>query len=280
MRISIALVATAATLAYPAAASAQDDEDCPPGGWFCEEEEELGNDEVGAEDDAAKPEPVDLPDRRSRRRSAPPVVVYTPAGEPPPKVVVVSEATEKPPPPKRRKRRRLGINARLQGVMMGDSPQRDEDAGMGGVGVSFRYRPVPHFSLDIGLDALGGTDWQGNKRDESALLLSAILFFNPRNAVQVYTIGGFGFSGADVEIEDDLGETTKRKYSYFGGHLGFGLEFRVSHLVSLNVDMVGFIRGRTDERAREEPEFIDPETGRTTNASGGGLFRGGITFYW
>jgi len=44
--------------------------------------------------------------------------------------------------------------------------------------------------------------------------------------------------------------------------------------------VVGFIRGRTDDAARYDPEFVDPDTGRTTNTSGGGLFRGGITFYW
>ena len=54
----------------------------------------------------------------------------------------------------------------------------------------------------------------------------------------------------------------------------------MSRLVSLNVDLVGFMRGRTDEDARDMPEFTDPETGRATNASGGGLMRGGITFYW
>jgi hypothetical protein len=34
-----------------------------------------------------------------------------------------------------------------------------------------------------------------------------------------------------------------------------------------------------NDDARSYPEFTEPETGRTTNSSGGGL-RGGITFYW
>jgi len=72
----------------------------------------------------------------------------------------------------------------------------------------------------------------------------------------------------------------QRSYSYFGGQLGAGLEFRVTRRVSLNLDLVGFMRGRTDQEARVQPEFTDPDTGRTTNTSGGGLFRGGITFYW
>jgi hypothetical protein len=63
-------------------------------------------------------------------------------------------------------------------------------------------------------------------------------------------------------------------------HLGLGLEFRIGRKTALNFDVLGFIRGRTDSRAEYEYEFVDPETGRGTNTSGGGLFRGGITFYW
>ena len=73
---------------------------------------------------------------------------------------------------------------------------------------------------------------------------------------------------------------TDQRYSYFGGQIGVGLEFRVLDTVSLDLDVVGFIRGRTDNAAQLHPEFTDPDTGRTTNTSGGGLFRGGITFYW
>jgi opacity protein-like surface antigen len=163
---------------------------------------------------------------------------------------------------------------------MGRGEDRHEDAGMGGAGISFRYRPVPHFALDIGLDSLGGTDWQGNRRHEGVFSVSGIVFFNPKNPVQFYMLGGLSGSGAQVEVEDEFGGVEEREYSYFGAQLGAGLEFRVSHLVSLNFDLVGFVRGRTDEAARDLPEFTDPETGRTTNASGGGLVRGGITFYW
>jgi opacity protein-like surface antigen len=285
MRSRIALVAIAAVLGTSSVALAQAEEegDCPPGGWFCEEPE----DEPAADEDAEAQGPdaagsADSPEPESRRAKKTPssVVVYTPEGEPPPKVVVVQPSTAEPPPPKKRKRRRFGVNLRLQGALMGDSRDKDSDAGMGGAGISFRYRPVPHFALDFGLDRLGGTDWSGNHREEGALLINAMVFFNPRSPVQVYMLGGFGFSGADVQIEDESGDTIRRGYSYFGGQLGGGLEFRVSPLVSLNLDLVGFVRGRTDDRARYEPEFTDPETGRTTNSSGGGLLRGGITFYW
>jgi opacity protein-like surface antigen len=154
-------------------------------------------------------------------------------------------------------------------------------SGMGGVGMSFRARPVPHFALDIGIDAIGGRDYLGNKRSETPFMLSAFVYANPRNPVQFYMIGGLGWSAARVEYESTNGNTPEiQHYSYFGGHLGAGLEFRLNPGVSLNIDMLGFVRGRTDSLARTQPEFTDPTTGRTTNTSGGGLFRGGVTFYW
>lgn len=164
-------------------------------------------------------------------------------------------------------------------------------SGMGGGGISFRARPVPHFALDLGLDALGGRDYQGNRRSEVPFSISALVYANPRNPVQFYMLGGIGWSSARVECDTTVCDGTSRpqtqpsgsypvnQYGYFGGQLGMGLEFRLSPPVALNVDLVGFIRGRTDSSARSNPEFVD-DYGRTTNTSGGGLFRAGITFYW
>jgi hypothetical protein len=55
---------------------------------------------------------------------------------------------------------------------------------------------------------------------------------------------------------------------------------RVSRSIALGGDIVGFIRGRTDDQASTVPEFEDPNTHRATNTSGGGLIRVGATFYW
>ena len=49
--------------------------------------------------------------------------------------------------------------------------------------------------------------------------------------------------------------------------------------VALDFDVIGFIRGRTDDLARVEPEFVEEGTGRTTNTSGGGL-GGWWTWRW
>ena len=303
MRSTLCLLATGVLLAYPARVSAQEQAhgSCPPGAWFCDDAESAGDESGGDEaspdtregDEGGTSEPGAGRPAKGRSRQ-PSVVVVSPGDEPPPKVVVLQKGTEPPPPPETRPHRRafreMGINLRLQGVLMGNRDEtRAEDAGMGGFGVSFRYRPVPHFAFDAGIDVFGGRDWNGFRRSETAFLLSGIIFVNPYSPVQFYLLGGFGVSGAEVDYHATTTTASgslqnideRREYSYFGAHFGPGLEFRVSRRVALNVDLIGFVRGRTDGRAATEPEFVDPNNpARTTNTSGGGLLRGGITFYW
>jgi opacity protein-like surface antigen len=282
MRSGLTVLACVVGLSIPVTASAQGE--CPPGSWFCEDEgSPAASGEEGEGDDAdasAEPAPEKGP------KQAPPIVVYQPTGQAPDKVIVVEAPP--PKPAKKRWRREWGFNLHLETALMRDDEARHPDAGMGGIGFGFRYRPIPHFAFEAGLDFLGGIDYVGNEREERALLLNAIVFLNPRSKVQVYTIGGIGFSEAQVQREQVFtleggGEGVEEwvdNYSYFGAQLGLGLEWRVSKKVALDVDVIGFIRGRTDEQARYEPEFIDAETGRSTNTSGGGLGRLGITFYW
>ena len=156
--------------------------------------------------------------------------------------------------------------------------QKDKQAGMGGIGFAFRVRPERHFALDFGLDMLGGRDYLGNRRSEVPVSLSALVYVNPRSVAQFYMLGGLSWSSARVEPKDDPSHIDN--LSYFGGQIGAGLEVRLTRSVSLNVDLIGFIRGRTDAAARDKPEFTNAETGQTTNTSGGGLARAGITFYW
>jgi hypothetical protein len=313
-----ALVAVAMTTPVPAFAQ---DAKCPPGAWFCEEVEPPRNptsaepppaaepsDVTGAEA-LPSPPPPPPPRRPAAGRGAPPVgapppvvvyqtsltnpptqiVIVTPGAAPPPRVIVrtaVPAAPPPPPPPKRRWHPQWGLNLRLEGVSMGGRDSRpDDDAGMGGVGFSLRYRPVPAFAIDAGVDILAGTDYNGFDRTEVPLSLSGLLFVNPRSRVQFYLMGGIHISHADVEVkptamssEDNYEFVPNTEYEYFGGQGGIGLEFRLSRRVALNIDALGFIRKRTDEGTT--PEFTDPDTGRTTNTSGGGLFRGGLSIYW
>jgi hypothetical protein len=198
---------------------------------------------------------------------------------PPPRAVLPPPRYEPlPPPPPRKHRSEWGFNMRLVGALMGDrrNEGRDDKAGMGGLGFSLRARPTGHFALDLGLDFIGGVDYQGNKRSEVPFTVNAMLFVNPRSKTQVYFLGGIGWSSAQVELAPDQ----IAHYSYFGMQGGIGLEFRVARQVGIDVDLLGFIRGRTDSLAEKQPEFIDKDTGRTTNTSGGGLLRGGVVIYW
>jgi hypothetical protein len=70
------------------------------------------------------------------------------------------------------------------------------------------------------------------------------------------------------------------RYSYFGAYTGLGAELRIARRIAVNLDVLGFVRTRTDVREGDAPEYTDPNTGLTTNSSGGGLVRGGLTFYW
>lgn len=259
------LGATASTVAHAEEAS-----NCPPGGWFCEELPDLGESgEAPAEAVAPSPQPRRAPSPKRPRRPAPP--------PPPPGRVYVYPyryVEPPPPPPPRRERSELGLQLRLQGALMdgGQAP----NAGIGGMGVSFRPRPTPHFAFDIGFDALGGIDYNGNPRSEGALSFNPMVFLNPRDKAQVYVLAGLAFAGASVEMPDG----SLARYGYIGFDAGIGLEFRLSKRVALDVDLVGFVRGRVDRDAELYPEFVDPQTGRTTNTSGGGLARLGVAFYW
>lgn len=189
-----------------------------------------------------------------------------------------------PPPPRRVDRSEWGFNLRLEGAMMGQKRGAmhggrgaDPDASMGGLGIGLRARPVRSFALQLDLDFIGGRDYNGYRRQEVPMSINAMVFVNPRSKVQVYFTGGLGWSTAEVETQPG---GPAEKWTYFGLQGGMGLEWRVSRGLGLGFDVIGFIRGRTDEAARVRPEFVDPETGRATNTSGGGLARLGATFYW
>jgi len=197
---------------------------------------------------------------------------------------------------KRRWQPEWGLNLRLQGVGMGgghngrgDGPKAHPDAGMGGFGLGLRYRPIPSFAVEGSIDILGGTDFNGFERVEMPMSLSGLLYLNPRSRAQFYLTGGVHWSNATLQSSDPDprlspstdGTTFTTEYKYFGGQGGIGLEYRVSRRLALNLDALGFVRTRTDDAVETGPaEFNDPNTGRTTNTSGGALFRGGLTFWW
>jgi hypothetical protein len=295
--------------------------DCPPGSWFCAEADvnvkppalpapqapvaPAAPPQVAPPPRAPaviveeEPPPAPPPVRRPPPAAPPPpVVIYQPVPTaPPPQVIIVTPgygyarpAPPAPPPPRPapRWRSEFGFNLRVEGVALGHPGSGAFNAGLGGVGMSLRYRPVPHFAFDLGVDLLGGTDYNGFQRTEVPVSLSGILYVNPRSRVQFYLLGGGNISRAQVRSDlsapqlslVDGGSQYGATYTYAGGQGGGGFEFRLSRRVALDLDAVGFIRKRIDSGADQSPEFIDPTSGRTTNVSGGALVRGGVNFWW
>lgn len=251
--------------------SAAEPEGCPPDEWFCDEaerpsappESEPGSTEV-------PPEPADEP-RPPRDRtwtsdepsdSSTSIVLSSPEARA--KDESESEKPELSP---------WSVNLRLEGVVLGES-RRHRDTGMGGVGVSLRYVVNPVLTLDVGLDSLLGTDYHGNDRGELTFSFSTLLYFSRHPAVRSYALFGLNSSAASVDVDG-----VDRSYGYFGAHGGIGLDIPLDRRIALTLDFLGFIRGRTDARAAQEPEFTDG-LGRVTNTGGGGLFRAGVSLFW
>ena len=294
--LAVAGVATAQQA--PAAAPPAPSSHCPPGSWFCADTQQQSAAPAG--------QPVQLqplPGGREAPPAPPPQTTYIYGGAPPPQPpppvvvyqppppVVVYEApryVQAPPPPvyyyrprqPPPKRSEWGLTLHVEGAALGHSQYASHDSGMGGVGFGLRYRPIPACAVEADLDFLGGRDYNGFQRDETAFTLNGMAFLNPKSRAQVYVIGGFGWSGAHVN-DDSQGYTSHTyDYAYFGAQGGLGFEFRVAKHFALNVDALAFIRERIDSGADANPEFTNPQTGQTSNTSGGALFRGGMTFYF
>lgn len=158
----------------------------------------------------------------------------------------------------------------------------DPDAGMVGLGFGLRYRPLRYFAIDGSLELAFGDDYNGDERTESALLANAVGFLNPRDRLQVFLLAGLGVGSAEVTRESASNIPMRRgdeNYTYFGMQVGAGVEARLTPRAALRFDVLGFVRGRTDDDLRSSPEFIDPDTHRVTNTSAGALFRAGALFY-
>lgn len=279
--VASALVVPAAVIAFaPSNAEAVESPECPPGEWFCDEPDEPElppSGEAGSADGALPSSGSEWSDDEGDTQAVPPAGARR--GE------RADIDVRRAPPPEvldgdgDRPRRRLGsspwsVSLRIQGVMLGQGRRRGHDARMGGVGASIRYEVNPVLTLDGGIDSMLGRDYNGYDRSEVSLSLSSLLYLNQHRQIRTYGIFGLNTSAAQVDIAGDA-----RGWGYFGAHAGLGLDIALDRRVALNLDLLGFIRGRTDQRAAREPEFTDG-SGRVSNTSGGGLFRGGFTLHF
>ena len=180
--------------------------------------------------------------------------------------------------------RSWGLNVRVEGIMLPRFRNGVENAGMAGVGLSLRYRPAPAVAIDASVDFVGGVDANGFDRQELPFGLSAFIYVNPEDIAQFYLLGGIDWAIARVQsdrVSAQLANGTEDEYSYFGGHAGLGIEFRLTPLLGIDVDAVALLRARTDDDGDGRyPEYVDAETGRVSNVSAAGLLRAGVSFWW
>jgi hypothetical protein len=222
------------------------------------------------------------------------VIVYEPGQMPPHTpgaLPAVRPVPPPPPPPPQRewhREREWGMNIRLDGLILPrpvDQEYHDSNgAGLIGLGLSLRYRPIPIFAVDLSGDFMVGVDGNGLERREIPLGLSALFYFNPEDVAQFYAFAGPEFTFAQVfadEPQAQLADRTSDEYNYLGGRIGVGLELRVSELVGINIDGYGLLRTRMDDDyGGRYPEYYDERTGDSSNTTGALMLRGGATFWF
>jgi hypothetical protein len=272
MRLALTLVSFASASCVALATGNARADDCPDGDWFCEPAERPEPPPGPAPDAAPGERPdrmqLDRPRMHRERR-----MVFEPR-----------------PPPRHRPRRHLkpvhpwGFDAHVFGALLGEGRDSNRQVSMGGLGVGLRYRLLPEFAVSGEVELGFGTDYNGYDRQEAALLVHAIGTVNPRSVVRVFFLGGFGLSSARVTVGDEssspLWPSRDEHYGYFGLDLGAGVEVGLSPRTAIHGELIGFVRDRTDAGLNSAPEFVDSDSGRTTNSSGGGLLRFGAVFYW
>lgn len=276
--------------AVPAAAQTQ----CRPGDLFCAELQ-IGPGRAGvrigggAQEVPPPPPPVVVqpPTVYVEPAPPPPPTVYVQPPPPPPQTVYVQPPPPPPPPQMvyvqpaqpmplqrvhedRYPHSSTGLHLHVSGLF-------GEHTAMGGIGGALRLRPIPHLAVDLGAGVYGGVDYNGLDRVEVPVQANLLVFFNPRHRFQFYALAGVGASIGHAEgFNRFAGGFDQRDYLHVGGELGLGVEWRISRVFAMNLDVRGFIRQRVDSNAL--PEF--EEGLRSTDTSGGVLGRVGMTFYF
>ncbi len=262
---ALGVPATAAAQGSPQAAAAAGS--CPPGAALCADPPQLHALPAGQPVMAAAPDAT---------RDAPMIGVEPPSGEPP-----APYEYEPPPRPRVESRgREWNLTMFTQGSLF--ARRGGGTSAMGGVGAGARYKPTRRFGIEGGLNFSAGSDFLGMDRSETALTFDALFFLNHRSVVQAYLLGGVGFSWARVSCDPAkmaCPGPLDQDWRYFGAEIGGGAEARLGRRLGIDADLRGFLRGRTDDLASFQPEFVDAD-GRATNTSVGWLLRIGAVVYF
>lgn len=225
-----------------------------PDGWFCEPPPEA---EVPPA--LAPPAPHTAPGTPDDSLEA----MY-----PAPDVGVAGEEAGYEPEPARGDRV-FGVQVRL------DVPLID-DGFMAGPGLGLLFLPLHHIGLELAVDSGFGRDALDAERRELAVSGALLAFFDTHDLVQVLLSTGLFHSWAHVEPP----ASHDRRYRYFGAFLGLGAELTFHPLTSAFLRLEGFMRGRVDEGASNDPEFVQQSSGETSNSSAGALLRIGAARYF
>lgn len=171
--------------------------------------------------------------------------------------------------------RSFGVQARfvLPLIDDGDSPAHPF---MAGPGLGFVFLPLDHIGLELAADAVFGRDALDARRRELAVSGALLAFFDTHPLLRVFASTGLVHSWAEVEPPGSYA----RHYRYFGAFLGLGAELTVQRLTTAFVRLDGFMRGRVDEGAKSDPEFVHSTTGDTSNSSAGVVLRVGAARYF
>lgn len=285
---AVALLFTSrVALAQPTGGAAPTD--CPPGSWFCGKTDPAAP-AAPAAAPAPQAKPAAPPQADGKLAPLPDAKDAAPAGETAPPLDEArgdgaNDTTGSRTPPARyvyvpreaKPKSEVGVNLHLGGVPIVSSAARG--AGMTVLGAGLRFRPIPELGIQGDFDLAFGTDAANRSRSELGFALNGMLFVNPKHKAQLYFLAGLSTQAAQVNGGDSAGPAPSVTYSYLGAQGGMGVEFRLSKVVALGLDVRALVRTRIDDRASTSFEFTST-TGQRTNTSGGVLFSGGITFYF
>ena len=241
--------------------------ECPEG-WFCEPPPEGA---ASGPPEALPPRPPEALPPSSVREPEP-----LPAARPPPLAsheLMLDDADYEPEPAALD--REFGVQGRL-GVALIDDGDSPAHPFMAGAGLGFVFLPLDFLGVELSVDSAFGRDALDAKRQEVAVSAALLTFLNTREPVQVFLTTGLFHSWAHVEPPG----TYARDYRYVGAILGLGAQFAIQPLFAATAQIDGFIRGRVDEGAAAEPEFVNEVTGETSNTSTGMLLRLGAIRYF
>jgi hypothetical protein len=158
-----------------------------------------------------------------------------------------------------------------------------DNVRMGGAQVGFRLRPSRMFAMELAGGMYAGTDYNNMDRTEVPITLDFMFFLPRASRFQAYLLAGFGMSFAQTEgFHDGYGTFMERDFTYFGGQIGVGVEWRIKPRFALSADIRGFMRTRVGEDRDDDPrpEFYDPANNRSTDTSAGARATLGAHFYF